>query len=1123
MRNSARKPLICKIGKKGASNAFIGMLIIFLFIMVFIMTFSIAIINDEKIKTSEKKINLITENPLQISTEKITINSKEETTLNPKEEEINNLIRAENQKQGINSNSKGEKSYNINLFSAKATKQDSSAADYETIKEKTNLALDFFGGKTNRGSGLCPAEMKGFGNSENPCQITNWAQLQAVNEKLNLYYVLENDLDGATKTDNSAGTYNPLFIFSLLDKIKIGKGIGFVSADTIYKKNFIPIGTFFSPFTGTFDGKGYTIKNLYINNPYNDYVGLFGVNKGTIRNIKLTNVEITGRNYVGGLAGTNSGIIENSSSIGNINGFSELENSDNQGNYIGGLVGSNEDHGEIKNSYAKGNVIGVKYVGGFVGQSTTHPILGPSAFITGSYFEGKVKGYSSVGGFAGINNQGGAKPSALITESYAKGIAEGKQFVGGFVGKNNFGQITNSYFIGEVKGTNNYNSVESVNEPIGGFAGFNAETNSPQNLQGQFIKNSYAIAEVMQRAPQKIEKTKCFVGTTNYNTGNSISDSFWNNQKCLLNGGGGTGKTTTQMFTQSIFTDAGWDFANTWKITNSADSDFVFNSYPCLQWQDDSTCKFATLNELSLQIAFTSPTPLDNSILSQNFIRANAIANGDESVTITIYLHNSSGLINSASGQKNKLLIDFTNLADGIYYLNATASDGFGNKKQTETRKITLINFNCQSGMAGDGTLANPCQITNWTQLQAVNEWLEANYILMNNLDSSTSGFADYQTGKGFTPIGNNSIQFNGSFNGKGYTIKNLYINNSDNDYIGLFGINKGTIADISLINSNIKGNNTVGGLVGLNYGEIENSNSIGNVNGKEFVGGLAGENSKNGIIFDSYSDGNVSGSGDAVAGLVGFNNEGNISNSYADAKVDGNNTVGGLVGNNNGNIFNSYATGNVNGNDYHIGGLVGWNYLGNIYNSYATGNVIGIRETGGLVGVNEKNIYNSYSSGNVSGTSTLGGLVGINIGGIYNSYSSGNADGDYYIGGLVGLNDAGNISNSYANGNVNGNDFSAGGLVGDNRGNILNSYSFGNVTGSSFAGGLVGINFATCTSLFWDTQTSGQSASACGTGKTTSEMKTKTTFTSAGWDFINIWDIDDIAQIINNGYPYLR
>jgi hypothetical protein len=96
--------------------------------------------------------------------------------------------------------------------------------------------------------------------------------------------------------------------------------------------------------------------------------------------------------------------------------------------------------------------------------------------------------------------------------------------------------------------------------------------------------------------------------------------------------------------------------------------------------------------------------------------------------------------------------------------------------------------------------------------------------------------------------------------------------------------------------------------------------------------------------------------------------------------------------------------------------------------------------------------------------------------------------------------------------------------------GYISNSYSIGNVQGT-WCGGLVGFNL--CGEIersFWDIETSGEpnmcgekwegDATGCdpNCGKTTAEMKTIGTFTDAGWDFVEIWLINEGAT-----YPVLR
>jgi len=260
-----------------------------------------------------------------------------------------------------------------------------------------------------------------------------------------------------------------------------------------------------------------------------------------------------------------------------------------------------------------------------------------------------------------------------------------------------------------------------------------------------------------------------------------------------------------------------------------------------------------------------------------------------------------------------------------------------------------------------------------------------------------------------WTPIGTDySNCFRGTFDGDGYAVSGVYTNTSSN-YQGLFGYSTGTIKNLGVVASYIKGGSYsyVGGLVGYNYGgTISNSYATGNVEGTAPVGGLVGQNYYNATISNSYATGNVKGTGN-VGGLVGHNNYNvTISNSYATGNVEGTNDVGGLTGcNQEGAISNSYATGNVSGTEYFVGGLAGRNISATISNSYATGNVEGIGNfIGGLVGSNQGKgaIINSYAIGNVSGTEYLyfvGGLVGENINTTTNSYYNTETSGQSDVG----------------------------------------------------------------------------------------------------------------------------
>jgi len=172
----------------------------------------------------------------------------------------------------------------------------------------------------------------------------------------------------------------------------------------------------------------------------------------------------------------------------------------------------------------------------------------------------------------------------------------------------------------------------------------------------------------------------------------------------------------------------------------------------------------------------------------------------------------------------------------------------------------------------------------------------------------------------------------------------------------------------------------------------------------------------------------------------------------------------------------------NITGSGDHIGGLVGFNRdFGSVTQCCSRGTVSGARQVGGLVGSNHRGkVSQCCNSGVVNGNSNVGGIAGL-----HGSFAS--------------------MSQCHSTAMVSGSS-SVGGLVGYDayRGAVTQCYSTGPISGESFVGGLVGANYeGAVTSSFWDIQTSGQTTSAGGTGKTTAEMKTASTFLEAGWDFV--------------------
>jgi len=183
--------------------------------------------------------------------------------------------------------------------------------------------------------------------------------------------------------------------------------------------------------------------------------------------------------------------------------------------------------------------------------------------------------------------------------------------------------------------------------------------------------------------------------------------------------------------------------------------------------------------------------------------------------------------------------------------------------------------------------------------------------------------------------------------------------------------------------------------------------------------------------------------------------------------------------------------------------------------------NVSGLHRVGGLVGENNGSLDQCHVRATVAGTNNVGALVGYNAptGVVEKSYASGSVTGNgQNAGGLIGAN-SGTARNGYSTAAVGGTATNAGGLVGNNfvfSGSaplIENSYATGAVSGTAPVGGLVGANGGTVSNGYWDSQTSGQAASAGGgKGLTSAQMKTQSSF--GGFDFSGTWVmVDGLTQ----------
>ncbi|GEM_PF-2018783 len=311
----------------------------------------------------------------------------------------------------------------------------------------------------------------------------------------------------------------------------------------------------------------------------------------------------------------------------------------------------------------------------------------------------------------------------------------------------------------------------------------------------------------------------------------------------------------------------------------------------------------------------------------------------------------------------------------------------------------------CPDNMFGAGTSSYPCQITNVSNLNASRLCLNCSYSLTTDLDLD---IAPYNTGSGWLPIGNNSNQFRGNFEGNNNTITDLYINRPSERYMSFFGyINNSNISNLHLILIGLTGDIYTAGLAGAVYSStISNSSVTGDIAGSGGSGGLTGY-LENSAIKNSHVTGNLIGDAGS-GGLSGYVMASTITNSYATGNITATNTIGVLAGYVvSSSIINSYAIGNITGTN-SIGGLTGYLYLSSLTNTYAAVNVVGTNHLGGLSGyVRTSTVTNSYATGNVTGTSSLGGLT---------SSISGSTISNFYW--LNHTDD--NASSCYPGGNVN-------------------------------------------------------------------------------------------------------
>ena len=330
---------------------------------------------------------------------------------------------------------------------------------------------------------------------------------------------------------------------------------------------------------------------------------------------------------------------------------------------------------------------------------------------------------------------------------------------------------------------------------------------------------------------------------------------------------------------------------------------------------------------------------------------------------------------------------------------------------------------------SGNGSVENPYKISTaaelaWfrDQVNSSNSSISAE--LTENIDLSEFCHAadgtKYTEELSWAPIGNPTYQYLGTFDGKGKTISNLYIN-ATSDYAGFFGVADGCIKNITFNNAKVKstgsystgilvggadccfieniktlencsieGNGDVGGIAGNASGNISNCENHAKVKSAATVGGIVGSYQGSDKSITSCANyGEVTSTKGNTGGIAGFAT-GNIINCENHAMVNGIGCVGGIAGMYDGFITSCANYGVVTGTAYSVGGMVGQFGSGTLQNSANYGDVTGADIVGNLIGIAlECNLNNVLGTGNVTASSETG-RAGFLVGNI--EYSSSTA-----------------------------------------------------------------------------------------------------------------------------------
>ena len=763
-------------------------------------------------------------------------------------------------------------------------------------------------------------------------------------------------------------------------------------------------------YCGTFDGNGKTIRNLYINttfifrgffgyanggsiknitfdnakvkntNKFGTGILTGGFEKCTIENIKiLANCSVEGTENTGGIAGAGAGNISNCENRAMVNGT----------NQVGGIVG-NYCNNTISSCANYGAVTGTEYaVGGIVGYFGSGTMQNSANYgdISGAVVVGNLIGYAltfnlnnvlGVGNVTATNLKGGlivgesndprsTAAGVLAYNSNAKLTINGTEQTGEAVKAIGEGSLTSAFRV----------KAFSAEQLKSGLVAFILQGNASESAKwGQKLNTDdypllgstnkvYSDRPMIMKCSGELEGTGKYSntkpaqeGTFTMQHGNSIIHHESVDVTCTVDG-------TIEYWECDVCNETYSDERLTLPVSNIIKETATGHNYDendkCTKCQ--KVIQFVKLgnNNITIEKVFGSK----KRISGYNLYKFTAPEEGALVVTADSHGEDTYGalwdsrtdryLIKKDDGNGDDFKITYEVTKGTTYYIGAREYDGDAIKGNV-TLNVKMISNQPPAGVTGNGTEAEPFMLKTADHLAWFRDYVNVGKTSacakiaddVEEIDMSTvchAADAEKQVAElSWTPIG--SKKYQGTFDGNGKTIRNLFISSTSNE-IGFFGCAADCrIKNITFDNAKVKGNdNCSTGILAGYAGScvIENIKTTENcsVEGQSETGGIAGRAN------------------------------GNISNCENHAIVNGSYNVGGIVGIcfDSGNSITSCANyGAITGTDQFVGGIIGYFGEGSLQNSANYGNVTGDARVGNLIGyANICNINNVLGIGNIT------------------------------------------------------------------------------------------------------------------------------------------------------------